>query len=342
MARAPALPLCFDFLPDGRLLVVSGREGRLLRHEPDGSLVTHADLTGARAVRRGTTSSWTAAATPTSTAPASTSPAASSRPGSSALRDARRRGARGGRRRRVPQRRWRSRRTARRWSSPSPTASCLTAFDIGADGGLSGRRVWADLGDGVPDGICLDAEGAVWYADVPNRRCVRVAEGGEVLATVDARPRVLRLHARRRRRPDAVRRRGGVARRRRRSRRPPARGRCSRCRHRPRTPGGPEPATGVWRRPHPGCLSAGPARREAPHQEEAQMATTAPQKDANIARGGTGRLRPPEQPLRRRRVLGLVAQPQQRVPPAVEEVDDEPREQPRDEPLPGRRTRAGS
>ena len=62
---------------------------------------------------------------------------------------------------------------------------CLTAWDIGPGGGLSGRRVWADLGDGVPDGICCDAEGAVWYADVPNRRCVRVAEGGEVLATVD-------------------------------------------------------------------------------------------------------------------------------------------------------------
>jgi sugar lactone lactonase YvrE len=62
----------------------------------------------------------------------------------------------------------------------------LTAFDIGADGGLSGRRVWAGLGDGVPDGICIDAEGAVWYADVPNQRCVRVAEGGEVLATVMA------------------------------------------------------------------------------------------------------------------------------------------------------------
>ncbi|MCP9953126.1 SMP-30/gluconolactonase/LRE family protein [Actinomadura madurae] len=38
--------------------------------------------------------------------------------------------------------------------------------------------------DGVPDGICVDAENAVWYADVPNRRCVRVAEGGEVLRTV--------------------------------------------------------------------------------------------------------------------------------------------------------------
>ncbi|MFC5263472.1 SMP-30/gluconolactonase/LRE family protein [Kribbella qitaiheensis] len=61
----------------------------------------------------------------------------------------------------------------------------LTAFDLGSDGGLSNRRVWADLGDGHPDGICLDAEGAVWYADVPNQRCVRVSEGGEVLQTVD-------------------------------------------------------------------------------------------------------------------------------------------------------------
>jgi sugar lactone lactonase YvrE len=61
----------------------------------------------------------------------------------------------------------------------------LTAFDIAADGSLSNRRVWADLGDGHPDGICLDAEGAVWYADVPAQRCVRVREGGEVLQTVD-------------------------------------------------------------------------------------------------------------------------------------------------------------
>ncbi len=60
----------------------------------------------------------------------------------------------------------------------------LTAFDIGADGNLSNRRVWADLGHGAPDGICFDAEGAIWYADVPNKRCVRVREGGEVLQSV--------------------------------------------------------------------------------------------------------------------------------------------------------------
>ncbi|MBO0875994.1 MAG: SMP-30/gluconolactonase/LRE family protein, partial [Pseudonocardia sp.] len=62
---------------------------------------------------------------------------------------------------------------------------CLVAFDIGADGGLSGRRVWAELDEGTPDGICVDAQRAVWYADVPNRRCVRVAEGGAVLRAVD-------------------------------------------------------------------------------------------------------------------------------------------------------------
>jgi sugar lactone lactonase YvrE len=61
----------------------------------------------------------------------------------------------------------------------------LTAFDIVAHGSLSNRRIWADLGDGVPDGICIDAEGAVWYADVPNKRCVRVREGGEVLQTIN-------------------------------------------------------------------------------------------------------------------------------------------------------------
>lgn len=61
----------------------------------------------------------------------------------------------------------------------------LTAFGIEEDGTLTGRRLWADLGDGTPDGICLDAEGAAWYADVPHQRCVRAAEGGEVLEVVE-------------------------------------------------------------------------------------------------------------------------------------------------------------
>lgn len=60
----------------------------------------------------------------------------------------------------------------------------LTAFDIDAHGDLSNRRVWANLGTDHPDGICMDAEGAIWYADVANRHCVRVREGGEVLQTI--------------------------------------------------------------------------------------------------------------------------------------------------------------
>lgn len=61
----------------------------------------------------------------------------------------------------------------------------LTAFSIAADGGLSDGRTWADLDEGVPDGICVDAEAAIWYGDVPHKRAVRVREGGEVLQTVE-------------------------------------------------------------------------------------------------------------------------------------------------------------
>src|SRR5262249_10887534 len=61
----------------------------------------------------------------------------------------------------------------------------LSAFDIAADGSLSNQRTWASLGGGHPDGICLDAEGAVWYGDGPAKRCVRVREGGEVLQRID-------------------------------------------------------------------------------------------------------------------------------------------------------------
>lgn len=56
----------------------------------------------------------------------------------------------------------------------------LTAFDIGADGSLSNRRVWAQLERDTPDGICLDAEGAVWLASPISHSVVRVREGGEI------------------------------------------------------------------------------------------------------------------------------------------------------------------
>ena len=59
----------------------------------------------------------------------------------------------------------------------------LIAFDVAGDGALSGRRVWAEVAH-APDGICSDADGAIWVASVPGRHCVRVREGGEVLDTV--------------------------------------------------------------------------------------------------------------------------------------------------------------
>ncbi len=61
---------------------------------------------------------------------------------------------------------------------------CLTAFDIEEDGSLSGRRTWAGLGRATPDGICLDEEGAIWVASPTTAECLRVREGGEILARI--------------------------------------------------------------------------------------------------------------------------------------------------------------
>ncbi len=172
VAKVPfELPFCIDRLSDGRLLIVSGREGLLLRREPDGSLVTHADLTplsrngwneivvDGRGNTYVNTSGAIAVVTPEGTVRQVADGGAfpngmAVTPDNSTLILAESYGKR------------------------------LTAFDIAPDGGLSNRRVWADLNGGVPDGICLDAENAIWYADVPNKRCVRVREGGEVLQTI--------------------------------------------------------------------------------------------------------------------------------------------------------------
>jgi sugar lactone lactonase YvrE len=60
----------------------------------------------------------------------------------------------------------------------------LVGYDVRPDGSLSDRRVWAAL-DHAPDGICADAEGALWVASVPGRGCTRVREGGDVLEVID-------------------------------------------------------------------------------------------------------------------------------------------------------------
>jgi sugar lactone lactonase YvrE len=182
VARVRSLPLCTAWLPDGRLVIVSSPDGRLLRREPDGSLVAHADLG-----RPGWNDIVVDGRGNAYVNGAGFNPVAGEefRPGSVHLVTAD--GI-------VP------RQVADDIAFPNGMAVTadnstlivadsyrrqLVAFDIGADGGLSGRRVWADLGDGVPDGICADAQDAVWYADVPNKRCVRVAAGGTVRQTVD-------------------------------------------------------------------------------------------------------------------------------------------------------------
>jgi sugar lactone lactonase YvrE len=182
--QGPSFPLCVDWLSDGRLLVVSAREGLLLRREPDGSLVTHGDLSrasdppaGNELVVDGRGNAYVNGGGFDLMAGEEFAPGivALVTPDGSA------------------------RQVADGLAFPNGMvvtpddstlivaesyAKRLTAFDIAADGSLSNRRVWADLKDGVPDGICLDAEDAVWYGDVPNKRCVRVREGGEVLQTV--------------------------------------------------------------------------------------------------------------------------------------------------------------
>ena len=56
----------------------------------------------------------------------------------------------------------------------------LTAFDIRSDGSLANRRIWADLDGAFPDGICLDAEGAIWVAAPYPGEVLRVLEGGDI------------------------------------------------------------------------------------------------------------------------------------------------------------------
>ena len=183
VARLGSAPFSIDWLPDGTLLIIAGRERRLLRCEADGSLVTHVELGGEwvhpwnEIVVDGRGSAYLNNI-------GFEFPGGAFAPGFVALI--------------TPD--GSIRQVADGVAFPNGMAvtpdnatlivaesygNRLTAFDIVADGSLANRRIWAALGGDHPDGICLDVEGAIWYADVAARRCVRVREGGEVLQAVE-------------------------------------------------------------------------------------------------------------------------------------------------------------
>src|SRR5580704_148847 len=181
IARVKSLPLCTAWLPDGHLVIVSSPDGRLLRLETDGSLVTHADLG-----RPGWNDIVVDGRGNVYVNGAGFNPMAGEefRPGSVYVVTAD-----GAVRQVADDIAFPNGMTVTADNSTLIVADSyrhsLVVFDIGADGSLSRRRIWADLGDGAPDGICSDEQDAVWYADVPNQRCVRVAEGGMILQTVE-------------------------------------------------------------------------------------------------------------------------------------------------------------
>jgi sugar lactone lactonase YvrE len=179
MAEVDAFPFSIDWLADGPMLITAGRE--LLRLEPDGSLVTHVDLSdlseygwneivvdsrgnayvnnvgfdlmGGEEPKPGIIAVVTPDGTTRQVADGLAFPNGMAvTPDNSTLIVA------------------------------ESYQGRLTAFDIGEDAGLENRRVWADLGEGG-DGICMDAEGAVWSPKF--QACVRVRAGGEELERIE-------------------------------------------------------------------------------------------------------------------------------------------------------------
>jgi len=196
MAEVANQPSGMGRLPDGRKIIVSMRDHRLLRREPGGELVEHADLSGLAtgvlndmvvdAAGRAYVGNFgfdLMAGAPMRAAsllrvdPDGTASVAAEDllfpNGSVIIGDV--------------------------LVVAESFGNRLTAFDIAADGTLSGRRAWATFGEPpvtddltaalpaltvAPDGMCADAEGAVWVADALHNRVLRVREGGEIVEEV--------------------------------------------------------------------------------------------------------------------------------------------------------------
>lgn len=163
------VPYSIDWLPDGTLLVVSGQEQRLLRRDSSGSLVPYADLSAFGRVFNEIVVDAFGNAFVNGESIVVVRPDGSCAQVADSLRF-------GNGMAVTPD--------GRTLVVAESHGGCLTAFTIGVDGTVSDRRRWADLDGDAPDGICVDAEGAVWYASVPGRQCVRVREGGAVLQRI--------------------------------------------------------------------------------------------------------------------------------------------------------------
>ena len=196
-AEVPGQPSGLGWLPDGRLLIVSMREARVLRREPDGTLVTHTDVSGQVG---GLLNDMVV----DSRGRAFVGEFGFDLMGGADLKP--------GRVLRVDPDGTAAVAAEDLWF---PNGSVLTAggtllvdetfgnrvsaFDIAADGTLTNRRIWAKFGELpterelgkmlpqiviAPDGCCLDADGQLWVADGLGGRVIRVREGGEITAEV--------------------------------------------------------------------------------------------------------------------------------------------------------------
>jgi sugar lactone lactonase YvrE len=189
-------PSGLGWLPDGRLLIVSMLERKLLRREPDGQLVVHADLSGVATfhtndmvvdevgrayvgnfgfdlepwVREHGIAAALGEPGPPQANVARVDPDGAISIAADGLRfpngtvitpD------------------------GRTMIVAETFGSRLTAFDVDSDGSLHGRRVWADLGGRLPDGICLDADLNVWVSNPLEPVCYLVAEDGGIVDEVD-------------------------------------------------------------------------------------------------------------------------------------------------------------
>lgn len=196
-AEVPQQPSGLGWLPDGRLLVVSMRDARLLRREPDGSLVTHAELgpfvgghpndmvvDGQGRAFVGNFGFDLMSGAPVEPATllrvdpdGTVTPVAEDMwfANGSVLTD------------------------VGTLLVNETFGNRISAFDIDAAGALSRRRPWATFGElptdrdpqramdqlaVAPDGGCLDVEGAMWIADARGRRLLRVREGGDIIEDV--------------------------------------------------------------------------------------------------------------------------------------------------------------